>query len=109
MTARLPFLSSFVSLEYKYHEQNYIFFGQSVFGQLISLIEPSIISKASKECNADRYVKKFKTKDHLSSMVFCARSKCSSLREVSVAMLGLSGKTKAGSLPESKTTFYMKL
>jgi len=70
------------------------FFGQSVFGQLISLIDPKIISDASKVCDADRYVKKFKTKDHLISMVFCALAKCSSLREVSGAMLGLSGKTK---------------
>ena len=70
------------------------FFGQSVFGQLISLIDSSIISNAAKECNSDRYVKKFKIKDHLISMVFCAFAKCSSLREVSGAMLGLSGKTK---------------
>jgi hypothetical protein len=70
------------------------FFGQSVFGQLISLIDPKIISVASKACDADRYVKKFKTKDHLISMVFCALAKCCSLREVSGAMLGLSGKTR---------------
>jgi hypothetical protein len=70
------------------------FFGQSVFGQLISLIDPSIISNACKDCDSDRYVKKFKIKDHLISMVFCAFAKCSSLREVSGAMLGLSGKTK---------------
>ena len=70
------------------------FFGQSVFGQLISLIEPNIISKASKTCLSDRYVKKFKTKDHLISMLFCSIAKCTSLREVSGAMLGLSGKTK---------------
>ncbi len=70
------------------------FFGQSVFGQLISLIEPNIISKASKICLSDRYVKKFKTKDHLISMLFCSFAKCTSLREVSGAMLGLSGKTK---------------
>jgi hypothetical protein len=70
------------------------FFGQSVFGQLISLIDPNVISNASKACNSDRYVKKFKTKDHLISMLFCAFAKCTSLREVSGAMLGLSGKTK---------------
>jgi hypothetical protein len=56
------------------------FFGQSVFGQLISLIDTKIISNASKNCNSDRYVKKFKTKDHLISMLFCAFAKCSSLR-----------------------------
>lgn len=70
------------------------FFGQSVFGQLVSLIDTKTISDASTVCDADRYVKKFKTKDHLISMVFCALAKCSSLREVSGAMLGLSGKTK---------------
>ena len=70
------------------------FFGQSVFGQLISLIDSTIISNASKFCNSDRYVKKFKTKDHLISMLFCAFAKCTSLREVTGAMLGLSGKTK---------------
>ena len=70
------------------------FFGQSVFGKLISLIDTSIISNAVKTCEADRYVKKFKTKDHLISMLFCSFAKCSSLREVSGAMLGLAGKTK---------------
>jgi hypothetical protein len=70
------------------------FFGTSVFGQLISLIDNNIISKAVNHYYSDRYVKKFKTKDHLISMLFCAFAKCSSLREVSGAMLGLSGKTK---------------
>lgn len=70
------------------------FFGTSVFGQLISLIDPKIISSSTKKSDSDRYVKKFKTKDHLISMLFCSFAKCSSLREVSGAMLGLSGKTK---------------
>jgi len=70
------------------------FFGQSVFGQLISLIDPKTISESSRESNSDRYIKKFTTKDHLISMLFCSFAKCTSLREVSGAMLGLSGKTK---------------
>lgn len=70
------------------------FFGTSVFGQLISLINPSIISNASHKHKSDRYVKKFTTKDHLISMLFSSFAKCASLREVSGAMLGLSGKTK---------------
>ena len=70
------------------------FFGNSVFGQLISLIDSKIISDAVKSCDSDRYVKKFMTKDHLISMLFCSFAKCTSLREVSGAMLGLSGKTK---------------
>ncbi len=70
------------------------FFGTSVFGQLISLIDIKIISSSAKKHNSDRYVKKFKTKDHLISMLFSSFAKCTSLREVSGAMLGLSGKTK---------------
>ena len=70
------------------------FFGNSVFGQLISLIDSHIITGSSKAYNSDRYVKKFTTKDHLISMLFCSFAKCTSLREVSGAMLGLSGKTK---------------
>ncbi len=70
------------------------FYGTSVFGQLISLIDTNIISESVKNHQSDYYVKKFKTKDHLISMLFCAFAKCSSLREVSGAMLGLSGKTK---------------
>lgn len=70
------------------------FFGNSVFGQLISLIDQNIISSSVKSCNSDKYVKKFMTKDHLISMLFCSFAKCTSLREVSGAMLGLAGKTK---------------
>jgi len=75
------------------HKSKY-FHGQSVFGQLISLIDSNIISKSAQAFQADRYVKRFKTKDHLISMLFCSFAKCTSLREVSGAMLGLSGKTK---------------
>lgn len=70
------------------------FHGQSVFGQLISLIGDSVISLSNRKHKADRYVKKFTTKDHLISMLFSCFAKCSSLREVSGAMIGLSGKTK---------------
>ena len=70
------------------------FFGQSVFGQLISLIDNRLITEATTASKSDRYVKRFTTKDHLISMLFCAFAKCTSLREVSGAMLGLSGKTK---------------
>jgi len=70
------------------------FFGQSVFGQLISLIGNSILSDATQKSQSDRYIKKFRTKDHLISMLFCVLAKCTSLREVSGGMLGLSGKTR---------------
>ncbi len=74
--------------------KNTHFFGQSVFGQLISLIDKRIISRNAQKHKADYYVKKFTTKDHLISMLFGVFAKTTSLREVSGAMLGLSGKTK---------------
>ena len=69
------------------------FFGQSVFGQLISLIEADIVKRADKKHNSDYYTKKFSTSDHLISMLFSSFANCSSLREVAGAMLGLKGKT----------------
>lgn len=73
-------------------KSNY-FSSKSVFGQLISLIDDKFIKDSVKKNDSDRYVKRFKTKDHLISMLFCSFAKCNSLREVSGAMLGLSGKT----------------
>lgn len=74
--------------------KNKYFSTKSVFGQLISLIDNSLINRAVKQYQADRYVKKFTTKDQLISMLFCVLGKCNSLREVCGAMLGLKGKTK---------------
>lgn len=75
-------------------KSNY-FSSKSVFGQLISLIDNKKIKDAVKIHDSDRYVKRFKSKDHLISMLFCSFAKCNSLREVSGAMLGLSGKTES--------------
>jgi hypothetical protein len=68
------------------------FFGQSVFGQLIRLIDPSIVRLPVLKTMSDRYVKRFKTWDHLVSMLFVSFSGCTSLREVSGALLGMKGK-----------------
>ena len=70
------------------------FFGQSVFGQLISLIDSDLINRAVRKHISDYYTKKFSTSDHLISMLFSTFANCSSLREVAGAMLGLKGKTK---------------
>jgi len=86
-------------------KSNY-FSGKSVFGQLISLIDDKIIKEEVKKCDSDRYVKRFKSKDHLISMLFCSFAKCNSLREISGAMLGLSGKTehfKLSHIPKRST------
>ena len=69
------------------------FFGQSVFGQLISLIDSDLIKGVVKKHKSDYYTKKFNTSDHLISMLFSTFANCSSLREVAGAMLGLKGKT----------------
>ena len=76
------------------YKSNY-FSRKSVFGQLISLIDDKKIKHAVKKTDSDRYVKRFKTKEYLISIVFCSFAKCNSLREVSGAMLGLSGKTES--------------
>ncbi len=74
------------------NKSNY-FFGQSVFGQLISLIDIRIITSVVKKHMSDHYVKKFDTSDHLISMLFSTFANCTSLREVAGSMLGLKGKT----------------
>lgn len=73
------------------NKSNY-FFGQSVFGQLISLIDLSKINTIARKHKADHYVKKFDTSDHLISMLFSTFAHCTSLREVAASMLGLKGK-----------------
>ena len=86
--------------------KNKYFSTKSVFGQLISLIDDSMIQKAVEKYNSDRYVKSFKSQDHLFSMIFCCIEKCNSLREVSGGMLGLSGKeetVRINHLPKKST------
>ena len=86
--------------------KNKYFSTKTVFGQLISLIDDSMISKAVKKHDSDRYVKHFKCQDHLFSMIFCCLEKCNSLREVSGGMVGLSGKehtVRINHLPKKST------
>ena len=86
--------------------KNKYFSTKSVFGQLISLVDDSMIDKAVKKHDSDRYVKHFKCKDHLFSMFFCCLEKCNSLREVAGGMLGLSGKeetVRINHLPKKST------
>ena len=67
------------------HESKH-YFGQAVFGQLISLIDTNLISNDTKEYNSDYYTKKFNTLDHLISMFFSSFAHYySSLREVAGA------------------------
>ena len=87
----------FLFVVWFYHKSSYMpkstyFFGQSVFGQLIDLIDPATFSQALRISQSDRCYKRFKTWDHLVSMLFGTFSHCSSLREICGAMMGLKGK-----------------
>ena len=83
------------------------FFGQSVFGQLISLIDLGKINTIARKHMADHYVKKFDTSDHLISMLFSTFAHCTSLREVASSMLGLKGKMNKSSMSSSTVSSDM--
>jgi len=80
------------------NKSNY-FFGQSVFGQLISLIDSDLIKGVVKKHNSDYYTKKFSSSDHIINMLFSSFANYSSLRDIAGAMLGLKGKTNHFQLP----------
>lgn len=68
------------------------FSGQPIISQILNFLPSSIISRTAQEHNSDRYYKRFKTYDHLVTMIFATISGCSSLREISSIMLACEGK-----------------
>ena len=62
--------------------KNTFFTGQPVLNQLLSLIPRSLVNQLARKHKADYYCKKFKSYDHLVSMLFCGFHQCSSLREL---------------------------
>lgn len=66
--------------------KNAYFTGQPIFSQLVNLIPSSIISQSVMGANSDHYYKKFKSMDHLVSMLYCIFHKCTSIREVVTGM-----------------------
>lgn len=62
------------------------FTGQPIFNQILSLIPRSMVNRLSREHKADRYCKKFRTYDHLVTMLYASFQQCSSLREVITGM-----------------------
>ena len=79
----------------KYHGKSNSFSIKSGFGQLISLLNDSLIRKEVKKCDSDCYTKRLAAKDHLISMLFCSFSKCTPLRKIAGVILGLSEKTSS--------------
>ncbi|MFZ5553094.1 MAG: IS4 family transposase [Bacteroidota bacterium] len=70
------------------------FSGNSVFGQLISLIPKQQVQSAVNKYQSDKFTKRFSTWEHLVSMLFATASNTTSLRDVTNGFLGLEGKLK---------------
>jgi hypothetical protein len=68
------------------------FSGQPIISQVLKFIPTTIITRTAKKHMSDRYYKRFKTYDHLVTMIFATLSGSSSLREVSSIMLACEGK-----------------
>jgi len=66
--------------------KNANFSGQPIFTQLLKLIDKSFVSKQVLLHNSDHYYKKFKTYDHLVTMLYAIFHKCTTLREVVTGM-----------------------
>ncbi len=68
------------------------FSGQPIIKQLLKLLSPSIITRTVSRHNSDRYYKRFKTYDHLVTMLYATLSGVSSLRELSTILLACEGR-----------------
>jgi hypothetical protein len=63
------------------------FSGQPIFNQLLNFIDKSDIKRIAKSHNAERYVKKFSTYNHVVVMLFVAFEGYHSIREVILGLL----------------------
>lgn len=68
------------------------FSGIPIIKQILQFILPSDISRTAEKYASDRYYKKFKTYDHLITMIYATLSGVSSLRELSTVMLACEGR-----------------
>lgn len=68
------------------------FLGNSVFGQLISLIPNYQVQRAVNKYQSNKYTKRFSIWEHLVSMLFATASNTTSLGNVTNGFLGLEGK-----------------
>lgn len=74
--------------------KNTIFSGQPVFSQILKLIPKDIVAKQARDLQSDKYYKKFKTYNHLITMLFAVYSGCTSIREVVTGMLASHNKNR---------------
>jgi hypothetical protein len=68
------------------------FSGKPIISQILALIPRDLIYRTATRYGSDRYVKTFKTYDHLVTLLFGVLSDCTSLRELSTALLACEGK-----------------
>ncbi len=68
------------------------FSGQPIIKQLLKLVPHSLISRTAYRHKSDRYYKRFKTYDHLVTMLYATLSGVSSLRELSTILLACEGR-----------------
>lgn len=68
------------------------FSGQPIIKQLLKLLSPTIITRTVSQHNSDKYYKRFKTYDHLVTMLYATLSGVSSLRELSTILLACEGR-----------------
>ena len=68
------------------------FSGKPIISQVLKFIPRDLVYRTAEVYQTDRYVKTFKSYDHLMTMLYAVLSDCSSLRELSTAMLACEGK-----------------
>ena len=68
------------------------FIGQPIFSQLLSLIDRQRINKIINVHKSDRYYKRFKTWEHLVTMLYATLSVSKTLRELTTGLLACEGK-----------------
>jgi hypothetical protein len=68
------------------------FSGQPIIKQLLKLLPNTLIARTAEKHNSDRYYKRFKTYDHLVTMLYATLSGVSSLRELTTVLLACEGR-----------------
>lgn len=72
--------------------ENKTFVGQPVLSQILDVIPSSLISRANRKHNANRYYKRLPLRVHLISLLYGVFSYCNGLREMCEGLLACEGK-----------------
>lgn len=63
------------------------FTGQPIFNQVLNFIPRTVVQSVARDTGSDRYYKRFKTYDHLVTMLYSVFNHCNCLREVTTGLL----------------------